>query len=188
MAKSTASQDRENTMTHLDFFKKFKRLNPLEPSLTILTFFLFTLLFITFFFYLDYDSVGRGITWLGLHGPLSSSSPDSMKVRPQFLDEGGDGCDVFDGNWVWDESYPLYQSQNCSFLDGGFRCTENGRRDSFYTKWRWQPKDCNLPRFYTCSSHLYFQFLLECLEDSEKEIVGKKIMNVMLFVGLLSKD
>ncbi|XP_062143816.1 protein trichome birefringence-like 10 [Alnus glutinosa] len=147
MAKSTASQDRENTMTHLDFFKKFKRLNPLEPSLTILTFFLFTLLFITFFFYLDYDSVGRGITWLGLHGPLSSSSSDSMKVRPQFLDEGGDGCDVFDGNWVWDESYPLYQSQNCSFLDGGFRCTENGRRDSFYTKWRWQPKDCNLPRF-----------------------------------------
>uniref|UniRef100_A0A803NRE9 Trichome birefringence-like N-terminal domain-containing protein n=1 Tax=Cannabis sativa TaxID=3483 RepID=A0A803NRE9_CANSA len=31
--------------------------------------------------------------------------------------------------------------------DPGFACTENGRLDSFYTKWRWQPKDCNLPRF-----------------------------------------
>ncbi|KAH0738461.1 hypothetical protein KY290_037166 [Solanum tuberosum] len=31
--------------------------------------------------------------------------------------------------------------------DEGFRCFENGMPDNFYTKWRWQPKDCNLPRF-----------------------------------------
>uniref|UniRef100_A0A3Q7GIP9 Trichome birefringence-like N-terminal domain-containing protein n=1 Tax=Solanum lycopersicum TaxID=4081 RepID=A0A3Q7GIP9_SOLLC len=40
-------------------------------------------------------------------------------------------CDIFDGNWVWDESY---QSEDCMF--------SNGRPDNFYTKWRWQPKDC----------------------------------------------
>ncbi|XP_015573473.1 protein trichome birefringence-like 10 isoform X2 [Ricinus communis] len=67
--------------------------------------------------------------------------------RVEFLGQEGDGCDVFDGEWVWDDNYPLYQSKDCSFLDEGFRCTENGRPDLFYTKWRWQPKFCNLPRF-----------------------------------------
>ncbi|KAJ7972809.1 Trichome birefringence-like family [Quillaja saponaria] len=140
-------------MTHLDLFSKFKRFNSLEPSLRILGFFLVTLLFIGCFFYLDYHTVVRrfhshGVTWLGFRGSsLSSSSSFGGDVLPEFLYENGDGCDIFDGNWVWDESYPLYQSQNCSFLDTGFRCSENGRPDSFYTKWRWQPKDCNLPRF-----------------------------------------
>ncbi|XP_062022610.1 protein trichome birefringence-like 10 [Rosa rugosa] len=129
-------------MTHLEFFKKIKRFNPLEPSLGILGFFLVTVLLIGCFSYLDYRTVVHGIRSHLLHG----SSPGG-KARSGFLDQGNESCDVFDGNWVWDESYPLYQSQNCSFLDGGFRCTENGRPDSFYTKWRWQPKDCNLPRF-----------------------------------------
>ncbi|CAN0856576.1 Protein trichome birefringence-like 11 [Linum grandiflorum] len=69
------------------------------------------------------------------------------KERVDFLEQGGNGCNVFDGDWVWDDDYPLYQSKDCSFLDEGFRCKENGRPDLFYTKWRWQPKQCNLPRF-----------------------------------------
>ncbi|XP_038988206.1 protein trichome birefringence-like 10 isoform X2 [Phoenix dactylifera] len=60
---------------------------------------------------------------------------------------GGEECDWFDGEWVWDESYPLYESRDCGFLDEGFRCSENGRSDLFYSKWRWQPARCDLPRF-----------------------------------------
>uniref|UniRef100_A0A0C9SAK8 TSA: Wollemia nobilis Ref_Wollemi_Transcript_2550_1433 transcribed RNA sequence n=1 Tax=Wollemia nobilis TaxID=56998 RepID=A0A0C9SAK8_9CONI len=56
-------------------------------------------------------------------------------------------CDLSVGTWVWDESYPIYQSQNCPFIDGGFLCQENGRPDRDYLKWRWQPSDCDLPRF-----------------------------------------
>ncbi|WOL16190.1 hypothetical protein Cni_G24972 [Canna indica] len=56
-------------------------------------------------------------------------------------------CDWFEGKWVWDDKYPMYESDGCPFLDGGFRCTENGRRDRMYTKWRWQPAGCDLPRF-----------------------------------------
>ena len=28
-----------------------------------------------------------------------------------LLDEGYVTCGAFDGNWVWDERYPLYESQ-----------------------------------------------------------------------------
>lgn len=57
-----------------------------------------------------------------------------------------EGCNLFDGEWVWDDGYPLYQSRDCPFLDVGFRCSENGRPDSSYTQWRWQPARCDLPR------------------------------------------
>jgi hypothetical protein len=56
-------------------------------------------------------------------------------------------CDLFDGEWVRaDGGYPLYDSRDCPFLDVGFRCSENGRLDASYTKWRWQPMRCDLPR------------------------------------------
>lgn len=57
-------------------------------------------------------------------------------------------CNYMRGRWVWDDNYPLYDSKDCRNLsDFGFRCAENGRPDQFYTKWRWQPNGCNLPRF-----------------------------------------
>lgn len=56
-------------------------------------------------------------------------------------------CDVFHGKWVYDESYPLYSNVSCPFIDEGFNCQTNGRLDKDYMKWRWQPHDCNIPRF-----------------------------------------
>jgi hypothetical protein len=38
------------------------------------------------------------------------------------------------------------------FLDVGFRCAENGRPEVSYTKWRWQPSRCYLPRFVSLLS------------------------------------
>ncbi|GLT40685.1 hypothetical protein SLA2020_147990 [Shorea laevis] len=37
--------------------------------------------------------------------------------------------------------------ENCPFLDPGFRCRQNGRKDVEYLKWRWQPHGCDLPTF-----------------------------------------
>ncbi|XP_052170735.1 protein trichome birefringence-like 10 [Diospyros lotus] len=140
-------------MTQLEFFKKFKRSAPPEPSLRILVFFLFSICFILCFFYFDYRVVTRGFSSLAHSGYVALFGFNETAVSisefslPEFLEKGGDGCDLFEGNWVWDDSYPLYRSEDCLFVDQGFRCSENGRPDNFYTKWRWQPKNCNLPRF-----------------------------------------
>ncbi|CAJ2633154.1 unnamed protein product [Trifolium pratense] len=147
-------------MTHMDFLKKFKRFNPLESSLTILGFFFLSILFfIGCFFYVDYKSIllhSKGTKLFSFH--FSSPSPSPPPPPVEFLTQQGDNCDVFYGNWVWDETYPLYNSSNCALLDGGFRCSENGRPDSFYTKWRWQPNDCNLPRFGLIPFHIFYHF------------------------------
>uniref|UniRef100_A0A5B7BBU8 Uncharacterized protein n=1 Tax=Davidia involucrata TaxID=16924 RepID=A0A5B7BBU8_DAVIN len=56
-------------------------------------------------------------------------------------------CDVSKGRWVFDENYPLYTNGSCPFIDEGFNCEGNGRLDKDYMKWRWQPQDCDIPRF-----------------------------------------
>lgn len=56
-------------------------------------------------------------------------------------------CNYFEGNWIQDESYPLYDASQCPFAENGFNCLANGRRDGGYTKWRWKPKNCEIPRF-----------------------------------------
>ncbi|KAE9608920.1 hypothetical protein Lal_00020687 [Lupinus albus] len=56
-------------------------------------------------------------------------------------------CNVFEGSWVRDDSYPFYDASQCPFAERGFNCIGNGRKDRGYTKWRWKPKNCDIPRF-----------------------------------------
>lgn len=124
-------------------YKKLKPQRISEPYASLLGFLVLTVVVIFCLFYLDYRAVAKG--WRFETSMWSQLSREEAK-KVDFLGEEGDGCDLFHGDWVWDQMYPLYDSRDCRFLDDGFRCSENGRRDLLYTKWRWQPTTCNLPR------------------------------------------
>lgn len=98
-----------------------------------------------------------------------------------------DDCDYSNGRWVWDdnrnaESY----SEECKFLDPGFRCVENGRNHTGYRNWRWQPHGCDLPRymFFLISGRICLQgvFLFLCLVGIIKTCCLVKIFGLSQFL------
>ncbi|KAK7828857.1 protein trichome birefringence-like 10 [Quercus suber] len=134
MSKNPSEIDIE-TMAFFEVLKRFKRLRLFEPSVGVLGFFVVTVCVICGFFYLDYRAVAKGFLFPDQDRfPRIQIKGSSENQRVEFPGEKGERCDIFEGDWVWDENYPLYQSKDCRFLDDGFRCSENGRPDLFYTK------------------------------------------------------
>ncbi|KAL6515462.1 hypothetical protein OROHE_018496 [Orobanche hederae] len=97
-------------------------------------------------------------------------------------------CNVFSGKWVVDESYPLYNASQCPFVEPGFDCLANGRRDKEYLKWRWKPDNCEIPRFDA-------RVVLELLRGKRVVFVGDSLsrtqwesMICMLMSGIEDKN
>ncbi|XP_057547290.1 protein trichome birefringence-like 1 [Amaranthus tricolor] len=84
--------------------------------------------------------------------PSLSKKPDSTSSNDTVLKGGKNlvellvGCDLYDGEWVKDDSYPLYKPGSCKLIDEQFNCFLNGRPDNDYVKLKWKPKGCTLPR------------------------------------------
>ncbi|GER35638.1 trichome birefringence-like [Striga asiatica] len=60
---------------------------------------------------------------------------------------GNESC-LFVGSWVPDQNTtPLYDFSSCPIIDPQFNCQMYGRPDTDYLKYRWQPSNCQIPRF-----------------------------------------
>ncbi|KAI5420317.1 Protein trichome birefringence-like 31, partial [Lathyrus oleraceus] len=79
---------------------------------------------------------------------MSSGGKNRLPVVVSPEDRIAEECNVFEGTWVWDNvSHPLYEEESCPYLVKQTTCKKNGRPESFYKNWKWQPHGCNLPRF-----------------------------------------
>ncbi|KAJ6841957.1 protein trichome birefringence-like 1 [Iris pallida] len=73
----------------------------------------------------------------------SNSSLSSTEIK-----EDDEGCDVFDGRWVYDAAgRPLYEEGECPYIQPQLTCQAHGRPDRGYQHWRWQPRKCSLSSF-----------------------------------------
>jgi hypothetical protein len=98
-------------------------------------------------------ALSAGTLWAG-GVSVAAEAASASAGNSDDNDDEEEQCDLFDGEWAWADDgggYPLYSSADCPFLDVGFRCAENGRPDASYTRWRWQPSRCHLPRLVACS-------------------------------------
>ncbi|KAL0309983.1 UNVERIFIED_CONTAM: protein trichome birefringence-like 3 [Sesamum radiatum] len=74
-------------------------------------------------------------------GALNYAADDRFEFDPEE-------CSLVHGKWVFNRSIkPLYSDRTCRYLDRQVSCVKNGRPDSDYRHWEWQPDDCILPRF-----------------------------------------
>lgn len=78
-----------------------------------------------------------------LFSPIAANQFDG-----EFDNAFKNGCNLFEGKWVLDEddNRPLYSEDGCPYLTQPVTCQRNGRPDSLYQRWKWQPHHCKLPR------------------------------------------
>uniref|UniRef100_A0A2P2JTB1 Uncharacterized protein MANES_09G036800 n=1 Tax=Rhizophora mucronata TaxID=61149 RepID=A0A2P2JTB1_RHIMU len=102
------------------------------------------------------------------NGTKQRGGTNSGKQGIEGLIQNLVNCDLFDGEWVIDDSYPLYKPGSCSLIDEQFNCILNGRPDKQYQKYKWKPKGCILPRLNAAQ-------MLEMLRGKRLVFVGDSL-------------
>ncbi|KAM7491883.1 hypothetical protein LguiA_034804 [Lonicera macranthoides] len=138
----------------------------LSPSLFIILAFI---LFVTVLYGEDFTCIlsQLGSNYPNLDRPISRTQKN--KKLPFAIGKTDNGCDIFSGKWVWDESNrPLYQESECPYIQPQLTCQEHGRPDRDYQFWRWQPNGCSLPSFNA-------SLMLETLRGKRMMFVGDSL-------------
>ncbi|KAG2310095.1 hypothetical protein Bca52824_021652 [Brassica carinata] len=93
---------------------------------------------------------------------------NSVKQEMEKWSESLKDCEFFDGEWIKDDTYPLYEPGSCKLIDEQFDCISNGRPDKDFQKLKWKPKTCTLPR-------LNGGIMLEMLRGRRLAFVGDSL-------------
>lgn len=93
---------------------------------------------------------------LSLSRRASLSSPNTHRSATVFTPKSDDSrtvvsatCDFSDGSWIYDPNHrsARYDS-SCKEIFKGWNCVRNNKTNGLeISKWRWKPKDCDLPSF-----------------------------------------
>ncbi|KAM0912451.1 hypothetical protein ACQ4PT_012796 [Festuca glaucescens] len=98
-----------------------------------------------------------------------SPAPERRRLPFAVVPAAALGCDISVGEWVYDEAArPLYQEEECPYIQPQLTCKEHGRPDTAYRHWRWQPRGCDLPSFNAT-------LMLEMLRGKRMLFVGDSL-------------
>ncbi|KAG6758184.1 hypothetical protein POTOM_038521 [Populus tomentosa] len=104
-----------------------------------------------------------------LDRPATSRTEKKWEKLPFSMGRTSEGCDLFSGRWVWDDSNrPLYEESECPYIQPQLTCQEHGRPEKDYQHWRWQPHGCDLPSFNAT-------LMLETLRGKRMMFVGDSL-------------
>ncbi|CAH2074593.1 unnamed protein product [Thlaspi arvense] len=79
---------------------------------------------------------------------VREEKPENMEVLDDRFEFDPEECNVAAGKWVYNSLVkPLYTDESCPYIDRQFACIKNGRPETDYLRWEWQPDDCTIPRF-----------------------------------------
>ncbi|KAF5951722.1 hypothetical protein HYC85_009666 [Camellia sinensis] len=105
----------------------------------------------------------------------SDQIPRSEKLKAEK-------CDLFTGDWIPNPSGAVYSNESCHLIESHQNCLKNGRPDTGYLYWRWNPRDCELPQFDS-------EKFLELMRDKTWALIGDSISrnHVQSLLCLLSE-
>lgn len=122
-----------------------------------------------------FTEVDNNVLWLEkVESTGEEDEKRSIGAGDQVAAEVVEGeCDVFSGRWVNDElNLPLYQEEECPYIQPQLTCQAHGRPEKAYQFRRWQPHGCSLPRFGLASLIfilLYDHFIFYLLQNIDEK-------------------